>query len=79
MKFISNTAMAAGAIIAVLAMCCMDSPGTNSYYAGAIVIIGWIITGSGYLIKRLNDRKKHDLYYFRQKDKLDGDLEIIDL
>lgn len=81
MDKLSTAIMVIGASIAILAMCCLDSEDVYMYYAGAVCILGGFIAGAGYGLKVLSERRREtriELFYFRQADRLDGDLELIE-
>ena len=83
MKFISNTALAVGWIIFAVSACCIDSAGAYGYAAGVVCTIGLIIAGTGYVIRmfteRLEEQRVRDFYEMRGKDKLDADVEFIEV
>ena len=79
---LSKIIMAIGGGISLVAMCCLDSPGMYSYYAGAACILGGFVIGAGYGLRVLSERRNEvriDMIYFRQPDWLDADVELIDL
>lgn len=81
MKRLSKIIMATGGIISMLAMCCLDSDGAYMYYAGVVCILGGFIAGAGYGLRVLLECRREmqiELLYFRQADKLDGDMELIE-
>lgn len=78
---LSKIIMATGGIISMLAMCCLDSDGAYMYYAGVVCILGGFIAGAGYGLRVLLECRREmqiELLYFRQADKLDGDMELIE-
>lgn len=76
MKQLANTAIIIGLITTALGACCVDSPGAYSYIAGAACIVGGIIAGAGYAAR---SRRDYGLGQFHQADRLDGDVEFIEL
>lgn len=83
MKLISNTAIAVGWIIFAVSACFIDSAGAYGYAAGVACTIGLIIAGAGYVVRlfaeRLEEKRIRDFYEMRGKDKLDTDVEFIEL
>lgn len=83
MKFISNTAIIVGLIISALSACCIDSPGAYGYAVGLMYVAGMIIAGTGYAIRLILERRERkrirDVYETLGKDRLDADVEFIDL
>lgn len=80
MDKLAKIIMAIGGGISLLAMCCLDSPGMYSYYAGAACILGGFIIGAGYGLRVLSEHRNEvriDMIYFRQPDWLDADVELI--
>ena len=77
---LSKIIMTIGGGISLVAMCCLDSPGMYSYYAGAACILGGFVIGAGYGVRVLSERRREiriDMIYFRQPDWLDADVELI--
>ena len=58
MKTISRIIGAAGGVIAMIASCCLDSPGTTSYIAGGISILGGLVAVAGYVLYVIADQCK---------------------
>lgn len=83
MKLISNTATAVGWIIFAVSACCIDSVGAYGYAAGVACTIGLIIAGAGYVIRmfaeRLEEKRVSEFYEIRGKDRLDADVEFIEI
>ena len=83
MKVVSNIIIAIGAVISILSACCVDSPGVYGYAAGIACIFGGFIIGTGYAVRILGARKeeKRKAYFYEihRKDRLDADVEFIDL
>ena len=63
MKRLSKVIIAIGAIIALLAVCCLDSPGVYGYFSGAVAILGGFIAGAGYALYMLADRRRKNRIY----------------
>lgn len=71
MKRLSKVIMAIGAMIALLAACCIDSPGVYGYFAGAVAILGGFIVGAGYGLGLLTDRRRVYALYIVKVDEPD--------
>lgn len=80
---LSNATIAIGLTIIALSACCLDSAGIYGYIAGAVCILGGLIAGTGCAIKALGERRKEErrdrFYSSRRVDRLDGDVEFIEL
>lgn len=79
MKRIGKIVTAVGVVTALLAGCCLDSQDVYGYLAGALCIIGGFLGGAGYAIYMLAARRKACFYFIRRRDRLDADVEFIDL
>ena len=83
MKVVSNIIIAIGAVISILSACCVDSPGAYGYAAGIACILGGFVAGAGYAVRMLDERRKEKrkayFYEIHRKDRLDADVEFIDL
>lgn len=71
MKRLSKVIMAIGAIIALLAACCIDSPGIYGYLAGGVAILGGFIVGAGYSLGLLAERRRVYALYIVKVDEPD--------
>lgn len=80
MKRISEAVTAIGSMIAVVSVCCLDSPGAYGCFAGLVCILGGFIAGTGYAIKVLGEyrKAKHSFCRFLRQDRLDTDVECIE-
>lgn len=63
--------MTIGAMIVLLAACCIDSPGAYGYLAGAVAILGGFIVGAGYGLGLLTDRRRVYALYIVKADEPD--------
>lgn len=78
---LAKVIMTVGGIVSAAAMCCLDSEGVYMYYAGAVCIMGGFVIGAGYGLKVLSERRREtsiELFYFRQTDKPDSNLGLIE-
>lgn len=71
MKRLSKVIMVIGAVIALLAACCIDSPGVYGYLAGAVAILGGFIVGAGYGLGLLVERRRVYALYIVKVDEPD--------
>ncbi len=71
MDRLSKVIMTVGAIIALLAICCLDSPGAYGYLAGAVAILGGFIVGAGYGLGLLVERRRVYALYIVKVDEPD--------
>ena len=71
MDRLSKVIMTVGAIIALLAICCLDSPGAYGYLAGAVAILGGFIVGAGYCLELLAERRRVYALYIVKVDEPD--------
>lgn len=83
MKAIHNITIAAGMLISAFCACCIDSTGIYGCAAGIACAAGGIIAGAGYIAAWLEVRRRNQreagFYEVRRRDKLDAELEIINL
>ncbi len=83
MKAISNTAIAAGMIIFILGACFADSPGAYGYAAMIVCMLGEFIAGAGYAVRLIGEHREEKrtgcFYGVQRKDRLDADVEFIEL
>lgn len=68
MKRFSKAIMAIGTMIALLAVCRLDSPGVYGYLAGAVAILGGFVVGVGYALRLLSERQRECRLYFIKVD-----------
>lgn len=68
-----------GLAVAVVAGCCVDSPGTYGTLALITVAVGGIVAGAGYGMTLIGKPDIKVFYSIHRKDKLDADVEYIDL
>lgn len=71
MKRLSKVIITIGAVIALLAACCIDSPGIYGYLAGGAAIFGGFIAGAGYGLGILTERRRVYRLYLVKVDEPD--------
>lgn len=71
MKWLSKAIMAIGTIIALLAVCCLDSAGIYGYLAMLVAIAGGFIIGAGNGLLILAERRKEYKLNLKVLDKPD--------
>lgn len=71
MDRLSKVIMIIGIVIALLAMCCIDSPGIYGYLAGGVAILGGFIAGVGYALGLLAERRRVYRLYLVKVDEPD--------
>ena len=71
MKRLSKVIMTIGTMIALLAACCIDSPGVYGYLAGAVAVLGGFIVGAGYGLGLLAERRRVYALYIVKVDEPD--------
>ena len=68
-----------GLTVVVVAGCCVDSPGAYGTMALIAVVAGGIVAGAGYGMTLMGKPDIKAFYSIHRKDKLDADVEYIDL
>lgn len=68
-----------GLTVAVVAGCCVDSAEPFGKMALLAVLIGGIVAGIGYGMTVLGKPDVNAFFVIHRKDKLDADVEFIDL
>lgn len=75
--------IAVGLMISVVSACLVDSPDPYGTLSLLLVAIGGVIAGAGYGICMAYEKRKertiHNFFLLPREDKLDGDIEFIEL
>lgn len=83
MDKLAKVLITTGAMISLLAAMCADSSGIYGYIACMICILGGLIAGIGYCMWLWAGKRKQEIinrfYLVHRRDRLDGDLEILDM
>ena len=83
MDKLAKAIIAAGVIISLFSAMCADSSGIYGYIACMICILGGLIAGIGYCMWLWAEKRKQEIinrfYLVHRRDRLDGDLEFLDM
>ncbi len=79
MQIVGKAFIGIGLAVAVVAGCCVDSPGIYGTLALIAVLVGGIIAGAGYGMTLLGNPDIKAFYSIHRKDRLDADVEFIEL
>ena len=83
MKQISKAIMAVGVMIAVVGGCGLDSEGQAYLMMVSAIILGIIIALVGRMMlalaEQMQEKRRKQFYIAHHRDRLDADVEIIDL
>lgn len=79
MQTVGKAFIGIGLVISVVSACCVDSVDPYGTLALVAVIIGGIIAGAGYGMTLLGKLDIKAFYSIHRKDRLDADVEFIEL
>ena len=79
MQIIGRAFIGIGLMISVLAGCCIDSPDPYGMMALIAVAVGGIVAGAGYGMMMVGKQDIKAFYSIHRKDRLDADVEFIEL